>query len=200
MSNSEPTEVKEPKKKQDKPQAKKNKKVKIDVSNNEPGAFVRNPNSPVKKEKQKEVNKQQQKTKNEIKNESKTDKKQKAKDKKKNELRTDTKNDKTAQKKVEKSKKDVKKKQEDKSKETDGESTKVMKKRKVEIGEIVESADGDTEKCSIADLAAWSNLPLPEPLLEALADLRFTKPTQIQELTLAPAILGKLYIYTYIHT
>lgn len=40
-------------------------------------------------------------------------------------------------------------------------------------------------------LEAWNNFCLQQPLLEALKDLQFTQPTEIQALTLPAAILGK---------
>ncbi|KAI4469398.1 atp-dependent rna helicase rhle-related [Holotrichia oblita] len=41
------------------------------------------------------------------------------------------------------------------------------------------------------NLEAWANLPLQQPLLKALASLKFQKPTIIQSSTLPAAILGK---------
>lgn len=40
-------------------------------------------------------------------------------------------------------------------------------------------------------LEAWDFIPLPKPLLLALSDLGFDTPTEIQSLTLPPAILGR---------
>ncbi|GJQ87087.1 hypothetical protein Trydic_g23940 [Trypoxylus dichotomus] len=43
---------------------------------------------------------------------------------------------------------------------------------------------------SKANLAAWSHLPLQQPLLQALASLKFEEPTAIQSMTLPAAMLG----------
>lgn len=40
------------------------------------------------------------------------------------------------------------------------------------------------------EMLSWSIVPLPEPILKALAEQKFMNPTQIQLLTLPPAILG----------
>lgn len=40
----------------------------------------------------------------------------------------------------------------------------------------------------VSDMSAWSNLFVPQPVLAALAQQGFTKPTQIQELCLPAAI------------
>lgn len=75
---------------------------------------------------------------------------------------------------------------------------KVQKKRKTEIGQIVQNEGEQSEKCTLEDLRAWSFIPLPDPILNALADLKFIIPTPIQELTLPAAILGILKLKSYL--
>lgn len=69
---------------------------------------------------------------------------------------------------------------------------KLQKKRKTEIGQV-QNEDEESEKCTMEDLHAWSFIPLPDPILKALADLKFMIPTPIQELTLPASILGILF-------
>jgi len=49
-----------------------------------------------------------------------------------------------------------------------------------------------TVRC--ADMSAWNELYVPSPVLRGLAELRFTAPTPIQALCLAPAIRDRLDI------
>lgn len=44
------------------------------------------------------------------------------------------------------------------------------------------------------DMSAWNNLFIPEPVLRALKSLRFQEPTEIQKLTMPPAIRDRLDI------
>lgn len=63
------------------------------------------------------------------------------------------------------------------------------KRLKTEIGAEIEQKV--KKKLSITDLKAWEFLKLPEPIMRSLSELGFEKPTQIQELSLLPAILGR---------
>ncbi|KAF4520541.1 hypothetical protein B566_EDAN008740 [Ephemera danica] len=54
----------------------------------------------------------------------------------------------------------------------------------------VNKDDTDNSRCDI-DMSAWKECFVPPLVLKALQDLRFTKPTQIQALTLPPAIMGR---------
>jgi len=46
----------------------------------------------------------------------------------------------------------------------------------------------DAAPKQLADVSAWKNLNIPEPILKALAEKGFSKPTEIQEKTIGPAI------------
>lgn len=48
----------------------------------------------------------------------------------------------------------------------------------------------EENKPSLTDMHAWSNFGIPEPIIRALADQGFNKPTTIQELTLPAAMHG----------
>lgn len=60
-------------------------------------------------------------------------------------------------------------------------------KQKTEVG----SKLSKFEKCPMNEMQAWLNYGLPDELIQAIADLGFRTPTQIQDLTLKPAILGR---------
>ncbi|XP_063218089.1 ATP-dependent RNA helicase DDX24 [Bacillus rossius redtenbacheri] len=53
------------------------------------------------------------------------------------------------------------------------------------------SPEEDDEHGPPAGMEAWNGLNVPNPVLRALAEQGFTKPTKIQELSLPPAIFGR---------
>lgn len=59
---------------------------------------------------------------------------------------------------------------------------------------IEENATAIQSNCIDLNLEAWSSFSLQQPLLEALRDMEFIQPTQIQALTLPAAILGIFFL------
>ncbi|KAG8175689.1 hypothetical protein JTE90_011576 [Oedothorax gibbosus] len=66
---------------------------------------------------------------------------------------------------------------------------KVKQKKKIKLSEPKDALISEHESEDL-DMGAWSSYNLQLPILNALADLGFEKPTQIQELTIPSAIRG----------
>lgn len=81
---------------------------------------------------------------------------------------------------------DVKISKKKKSTKTDKSSKLVRLTKRKEVGTKVA-----VEKVPIEDLVAWSNFGIPDQIMEAISEQGFIKPTEIQQLTLAPALLGR---------
>ncbi|XP_060807247.1 uncharacterized protein LOC106142718 [Amyelois transitella] len=65
---------------------------------------------------------------------------------------------------------------------------KMDKKNKVKLGEDI---TGVISELTPEDMLTWAEFKLPEPIVRALMELGFKKPTKIQELTLPAAIHGR---------
>ncbi|KAF7995093.1 hypothetical protein HCN44_004565 [Aphidius gifuensis] len=89
-------------------------------------------------------------------------------------------------------------KQVEKKKKTNKQTNQQTKVRKPRLNDeafvkpedIVES-DEESSEPSDFNNAAWASLGVPSVIIKALKDQNFTAPTNIQSLTLAPAILGR---------
>lgn len=70
------------------------------------------------------------------------------------------------------------------------------KKSKPKLGENMSDTVSDLTP---EDMLTWAEFKLPEPILKALAEQGFKKPTKIQELTLPAAIHGKYIGFIHKH-
>ncbi|XP_067006519.2 ATP-dependent RNA helicase DDX24 [Anabrus simplex] len=79
--------------------------------------------------------------------------------------------------------------------QTDNESEKEQQPVVEEVESEVENEAEDDVKPDVSDslpgMEAWDGLHVPLPVMRALFELGFTEPTEIQQLTLPPAILGR---------
>lgn len=67
------------------------------------------------------------------------------------------------------------------------------KKNKTKLGDdIMKTVSHLTPE----DMLTWAEFKLPEPIMKALMELGFKKPTKIQELTLPAAIHGEKFLYS----
>lgn len=69
------------------------------------------------------------------------------------------------------------------------------KKKQARLGEFTEKNESNLTP---EDMLTWAEFKLPEPILQALAELGFKQPTNIQQLTLPAAIHGKLTFYNLV--
>ena len=78
-----------------------------------------------------------------------------------------------------------------KMEEEDSESDENSREENAEFGETVESKENVKSEESNINEGAWSRLGVPAVIIDALRDQNFESPTEIQTLTLAPAIFGR---------
>lgn len=62
-------------------------------------------------------------------------------------------------------------------------------KHKLQLGESVQENDNIL---NLEDMTSWAQFQIPDEILKGLAEMAFKRPTKIQELTLPPAMLGKV--------
>lgn len=76
--------------------------------------------------------------------------------------------------------------------ELDKMPTKLINNKKVQKTKLGEDIGKNSTALTPEDMLTWAEFKLQEPIMKALTELGFKKPTKIQQLTLPAAIHGKV--------